>query len=119
MIKEIIANWETVGIAGAVVITFGWGFIHLLRFVTGIIKGELKDLAKYHTAAALEHSRNAVIQERLASSLDKHEDASRERDITTLTILKNTLNLSNGGNPAVKKCMEDINELFRIVKEKK
>ena len=112
MIKTLMENWDVIGISGAVVVMFGWGFSHLLKFVTGLIKGQLKDLATSHT-------KNAIIQERIASSLDRHEMASKERDETTLKILKNTLNLSNGGNPAVKKCMEDIDTLFKMQRGEK
>jgi len=119
MISEFIANYKELGIQGCIVIAGVWVVWYLIRSIMGMFKHELKDLVAIGKENSLANAQIAKIQERTLNSLEKHEQNSLERDVTQLEILKNTLNLSNGGNPVIKKALKDIDNIFEIIRVKR
>ena len=59
----------------------------------------------------------ASIQKETLEALKKHKKESREANEILTGVMKNVLQLSNGGNPVVKKLTNDVNKIFEILRK--
>ena len=118
MIAFLIENWETLGVAGVLLMLGGWYFIHQVnrqskredkREARDIVREDkiinmmdtsLKTIEVTTTKNKALNKQIAMTQERIATSMGSIEQA-----------IRNTLEMSNGKNPAIKKILERLDKL--------
>ena len=135
MISEFIANYKELGIAGVAILTFSWYLYHQTKAsskredrreerqakredkVLDMLTVSMKDL-EIHTIKNKELNKKiASIQKETLDSIKKHRKESREANEILSDVLNNLLQLSNGGNPVVKKLTNDVNQIFKILRK--
>lgn len=89
------------------------------QFYRNLVTNDLKDLHKNGESNLMINKEIAEIQGRILVSMERHEEKALQRDKKQLEILKNALNLSNGGNPVIRKALKDIDEIFKIIRDDK
>jgi len=97
MIAQLIESYAELTMQGVLVITGVWVVWYLLRSIMGMFKKELKEISKS--------------QERLASSLDKHDENATFRDLKIIQSVNNLLDLQNGSNPRMNEHEKRIEEV--------
>ena len=97
MIAQLIESYAELTMQGVLVIAGVWVVWYLLRSIMGMLKKELKEISKS--------------QERLASSLDKHDENATFRDLKIIQSVNNLLDLQNGNNPRMNAHEKRIKEV--------
>ena len=105
MIAQLIDSYAELTMQGVLVIAGVWVVWYLLRSVMGMLKNGLKDISKS--------------QERLASSLDKHDENATFRDLKIIQSVNNLLDLQNGSNPKFKEHDDRFDRLERRIDDKR
>lgn len=118
MIAFLTENWETLGVAGVLLMLGGWYFINqvnrqakrednreerdVLREdkILNMVDSSLRTIEVTTTKNKALNKQIAGTQERIANSMDKIEQA-----------IRNTLEMSNGSNPAIKKILQRLDRL--------
>lgn len=129
MIAEFIANYKELGIAGVAILTFSWYLYHQTKAsskredkrevrdtkreekVLDMVDSSLKTIEITTTKNKALNKQIAVIQERTLKVMDKHRLEATEHNKEITEIIRNTLNLSNGGNPIIKKILERLDKV--------
>ena len=135
MITEFIENYKELGIAGVAILTFAWYLYHQTKAsskredkrderqairedkVLDMLAVSMKNL-EIHTIKNKELNKKiANIQKETLEELKEYKKESREAHGILTNVMKNVLQLSNGGNPVVRKLTDDVNKIFKILKK--
>ena len=118
MIAFLMENWETLGVAGVLLMLGGWYFINQVNRqakrednreerdaireekVLNMMDTSLKTIEITTTKNKALNKQIAMAQERIVSSMSDMEQA-----------IRNTLEVSNGGNPMIKKILQRLDKL--------
>lgn len=129
MIATLIQNYETLTVVGVFSITMAWYLWHHARTQADReAKREVRDtkredkvlnmmdtsLKNIEIATVKNKSLNreiAVIQERTLKTMDAHKTESEAHSRELTAIIRNTLDMSNGSNPIIKKILERLSKV--------
>ena len=88
MISELVKIYLAIGAGGLACVLIGWSFWKFINFLIGLVKGQMSDILK--------------TQQKIASSLEKHDKHSTMRDTKIVQSIDNLLGFQNGSNPKFK-----------------
>ena len=118
MIKFLIENWETLGVAGVLLMLGAWYFIHQVkRQANREDKREERDIAREDKVMDMVDTslKNIEITTMKNKVLNKQVVATQERLAVSLVnieqAVRNTLEMSNGGNPFIKKILKRLDKI--------
>ena len=129
MIAALIENYETLTVVGVFSIIIAWYLWHQTRTQTDREKKrEVRDekredkvlnmmdtsLKNIETATIKNKSLNkqiAIIQERTLRTMEVHKGESEAHSRELTAIIRNTLDMSNGSNPIIKKILTRLDKV--------
>lgn len=97
MITGFVKEWGNLGALGVSSITIAVLLTYVVRNIVQMLRGELKDLHKNSQKNIELNKQSVVIQNKTAENLVMMSKAVR-----------NTLEMSNGGNPIIKKILKRL-----------
>jgi len=100
MIAEFFKQWGDLGALGVCCITIATLLVYVVRNIVQMLRGELKDLHKESEENIKLNQKLVMIQDKTADNLGRIEQA-----------IRNTLEMSNGNNPLVKKILERLDKV--------
>ena len=126
MIIFLMENWETLGVAGILLMLGVWYFVHQVNRqnkredkreerdvkreekVLDMVDSSLKTIETTTTKNKALNKQIAVIQERTLKVMEKHERESQSVFGKLCETVDNILRNSNGGNPEVVKLRKEL-----------
>ena len=129
MITEFIANYKELTVVGVFSIMMAWYLWYQTKGtakredkreerdtkreerVLDMVETSLKTVETTTTKNKALNKQIAVIQERTLQAVDAHRTEAIEHNKDIVEIIRNTLNLSNGGNPIIKKILERLDKV--------
>ena len=118
MIAFLMENWETLGVAGVLLMLGGWYFINQVkRQAKREDKREERDIAREDKVMDMVDVtlKNIEITTMKNKALNKQIVLTQERITTYMDSIeqavRNTLEMSNGGNPFIKKILKRLNKI--------
>lgn len=126
MITFLMENWETLGVAGILLMLGVWYFVHQVNRqnkredkreerdvkreekVLDMVDSSLKTIETTTTKNRALNKQIAVIQERTLKVMEKHERESQSVFGKLCETVDNILRNSNGGNPEVVKLRKEL-----------
>ena len=129
MIVFLMENWETLGVAGVLLMLGGWYFIHQVNRqakredkreerdvvreekILDMVDTSLKNIEVTTSKNKVLNKQIAVIQERTLKVMDAHRVESEQNSKKISMMIRNTLEMSNGGNPFIKKILKRLDEM--------
>ena len=129
MIAFLIENWETLGVAGVLLMLGGWYFVNQVKRqairedkrevrdekredkIVGMMDTSLKNIEIATIKNKSLNKQIAVIQERTLKTMEAHKKESEAHSRELTAIIRNTLDMSNGSNPIIKKILERLNKV--------
>ena len=136
MIAFLVENWETLGVAGILLMLGVWYFIHQVNRqnrredkreardvkredkVMDMVDTSLKTIETTTTKNKALNKQIAVIQERTLKMIDKHDKECQDAFSKLCETLNNILHNSNGGNPVVAKWINEVKKLKKELEKK-
>ena len=118
MIAFLMENWETLGVAGILLMLGGWYFINQVRRqAKREDKREERDIAREDKVMDMVDTtlKNIEITTMKNKALNKQIVLTQERITTYMgsieQAVRNTLEMSNGGNPFIKKILKRLDKI--------
>ena len=129
MIAEFIANYKELTVVGVFSIMMAWYLWYQTKHTTkredkreerdtkreekvlNMVDTSLRTIETTTTKNKALNKQIAVIQERTLQAVDAHRLEATEHNKDIVEIIRNTLNLSNGGNPIIKKILERLDKV--------
>ena len=129
MIAFLVENWETLGVAGVLLVVGIWYFIHQVNRqnkredkreerdikreekVSNMVDSSLKTIETTTTKNKAYNKQIAIIQERTLQVMDAHRAEANGHNKQITEIIRNTLEMSNGGNPLIKKILKRLDKI--------
>ena len=129
MITTLIENYETLTVVGVFSIMLAWYLWHQTRAqanreskreerdakredkVLNMMDTSLKNIEIATVKNKSLNKQIAVIQERTLKTMEAHKGESEAHSRELTAIIRNTLDMSNGSNPIIKKILERLNKI--------
>ena len=129
MITFLVENWETLGVAGVLLVLGAWYFIHQVKRqsnredrreerdvkreekVLDMVDSSLKTIEITTTKNKALNKQIAVIQERTLRTMDAHRKEAEDNSKQITEIIRNTFEMSNGGNPFIKQILKRLDKV--------